>query len=64
MPDAIIEQPSKRIGRPALQDLNDLYLFVLVVDKGSFTAASRAAGLTTSRISRRIGDLEAFAGYI
>ena len=58
MPDAIIEQPSKRIGRPALQDLNDLYLFVLVVDKGSFTAASRAAGLTTSRISRRIADLE------
>jgi DNA-binding transcriptional LysR family regulator len=41
-----------------MQDLNDLYLFVLVVDKGSFTAASRVAGLTTSRISRRIADLE------
>jgi DNA-binding transcriptional LysR family regulator len=40
------------------QDLNDLYLFALVVDRGSFTAASRLAGLTTSRISRRIADLE------
>jgi DNA-binding transcriptional LysR family regulator len=55
---AIIEPPSKRVSGPAMQDLNDLYLFVLVVDKGSFTAASRTAGLTTSRISRRIADLE------
>ena len=62
MPDATIGRSSKRIGRPALQDLNDLYLFVLVVDKGSFTAASRAAGLTTSRISRRIADLEVRLG--
>lgn len=44
------------------QDLNDLYLFALVVERGSFTAASRAAGLTTSRISRRIADLEARLG--
>jgi DNA-binding transcriptional LysR family regulator len=46
------------INRPGLQDLNDLYLFALVVEHGSFTAASRVAGLTTSRISRRIADLE------
>ena len=58
MPEATIERSSKRIGAPAMQDLNDLYLFTLVVDKGSFTAASRAAGLTTSRISRRIAELE------
>lgn len=45
-----------------MQDLNDLYLFALVVDKGSFTAASKAAGLTTSRISRRIANLEARLG--
>lgn len=44
--------------KPGLQDLNDLYLFALVVDHGSFTAASRTAGLTTSRVSRRIADLE------
>lgn len=41
-----------------LQDLNDLYLFALVVDHHSFTAAARAAGLTTSRVSRRIAGLE------
>lgn len=42
----------------ALQDLNDLYLFALVVEHRSFTAAARAAGLTTSRVSRRIAGLE------
>lgn len=41
-----------------MEDLNDLYLFALVVNKGSFTAAGRAAGLTTSRISRRLAELE------
>ncbi|MCC6209370.1 MAG: LysR family transcriptional regulator [Gammaproteobacteria bacterium] len=44
--------------RSGPQDLNDLYLFSLVVEQGSFTAASRVAGLTTSRVSRRIADLE------
>lgn len=44
------------------QDLNDLYLFALVVDHGSFTAASRVAGLTTSRVSRRIANLEGRLG--
>lgn len=39
-------------------DLNDLYLFTLVVEQRSFTAAGRAAGLTTSRVSRRIAALE------
>lgn len=46
------------ITKSAPQDLNDLYLFALVVGHGSFTAAGRAAGLTTSRVSRRIADLE------
>src|SRR3569623_219986 len=40
------------------QDLNDLNLFALVVEHGSFTAAGQAAGLTTSRVSRRVADLE------
>lgn len=46
------------LARPGLPDLNDLYLFARVVEHGSFTAAGRAAGLTTSRVSRRIADLE------
>lgn len=58
MPTATIEQQSRQISMPAMQDLNDLYLFALVVKQGSFTAAGKAAGLTTSRISRRIADLE------
>ncbi|MEJ2554167.1 MAG: LysR family transcriptional regulator, partial [Gammaproteobacteria bacterium] len=58
MSEAIIETSAGRIAAPGMQDLNDLYLFTLVVEKGSFTAASRAAALTTSRISRRIADLE------
>lgn len=41
-----------------LTDLNDLYFFSLVVEKGSFTAASKAVGITKSRISRRVADLE------
>ncbi len=46
----------------AIQDLNDLYFFTLVVDKGSFTAASQSIGITKSRISRRIAQLEAQLG--
>ncbi|MDF2868388.1 MAG: Transcriptional regulator, LysR family [Gammaproteobacteria bacterium] len=46
----------------AIQDLNDLYFFTLVVDKGSFTAASQSIGITKSRISRRIALLEAQLG--
>ena len=42
----------------AMQDLNDLYLFTVVVEQGSFTAAAKTAGLTTSRVSRRIAALE------
>lgn len=41
-----------------MQDLNDLYFFAQVVDKGSFTAASRELGVTKSRLSRRIAQLE------
>ena len=58
MSRAIIERQSRATSVHGIQDLNDLYLFTLVVNKGSFTAASKAANLTTSRISRRIADLE------
>ena len=42
-----------------MQDLNDLYYFVHVVDQGGFSAASRSLGIPKSRLSRRIADLEA-----
>jgi DNA-binding transcriptional LysR family regulator len=58
MPEATIERSPRPTGPARTPDLNDLYLFALVVDAGSFTAASRTAGLTTSRISRRIAGLE------
>ena len=55
---ATIVPDSRAVGPSAMQDLNDLYLFALVVEQGSFTVAGKAAGLTTSRISRRIAGLE------
>lgn len=41
-----------------MQDLNDMWYFAEVVDKGSFAAAGRALGLPKSRLSRRIAELE------
>lgn len=41
-----------------MQDLNDLYFFVQVVDHGGFAAAARALGMPRSRLSRRVGLLE------
>ena len=41
-----------------MQDLNDLYYFSIVVDKGGFAAAGRALGIPKSRLSRRIAQLE------
>ncbi|WP_438277382.1 LysR family transcriptional regulator [Nitrobacter sp.] len=41
-----------------MQDLNDLYFFVQVVDRGGFAAAARALGMPRSRLSRRIAALE------
>lgn len=41
-----------------MQDLNDLYFFVQVVDHRGFAAAARALGLPKSRLSRRIAELE------
>lgn len=45
-----------------MQDLNDLYYFVQVVDHGGFAAAARALGLQKSKLSRRILQLEARLG--
>jgi DNA-binding transcriptional LysR family regulator len=41
-----------------MQDLNDLYFYVQVVDHGGFAAAARALGMPRSRLSRRIALLE------
>lgn len=41
-----------------MQDLNDLYFYVQVVDHGGFAPAGRALGMPKSRLSRRIALLE------
>ena len=41
-----------------MQDLNDLYYFVSVVDHGGFAAAGRTLGLQKSKLSRRILQME------
>ena len=41
-----------------MQDLNDLYYFVQVVDHGGFAAAGRALGIPKSKLSRRVLELE------
>lgn len=41
-----------------MQDLNDLYYFVQVVEQGGFAPAARALGMQKSKLSRRIGQLE------
>jgi DNA-binding transcriptional LysR family regulator len=45
-----------------VQDLNNLYFFAKVVDFGSYTAAAKALGLQTSKLSRRIAMLETELG--
>ncbi|MGH6625100.1 MAG: LysR family transcriptional regulator [Burkholderiaceae bacterium] len=41
-----------------MQDLNDLYFYVQVVDHGGFAPAARALGSPKSKLSRRIAVLE------
>lgn len=41
-----------------MQDLNDLYYYVQVVDHGGYAAAGRALGIPKSKLSRRILELE------
>lgn len=45
-----------------MQDLNDLYYFVQVVDHRGFAPAARALGMQKSRLSRRIAQLEEHLG--
>jgi len=41
-----------------MQDLNAMFLFAKVVEHGSYSAAARALGLQTSKLSRRVAELE------
>jgi DNA-binding transcriptional LysR family regulator len=41
-----------------MQDLNAMFLFAKVVEHGSYSGAARALGLQTSKLSRRISELE------
>jgi len=41
-----------------MQDLNDLYYFVVTVEHGGFAAAGRALGIPKSKLSRRVAVLE------
>lgn len=41
-----------------MDDLNDLVLFAAVVTHGGFSGAARALGISKSRVSRRVADLE------
>lgn len=43
-------------------DLNQLAIFIRVVDEGSFTAAGKALSVPKSRISRMVADLESSLG--
>jgi DNA-binding transcriptional LysR family regulator len=45
-----------------VRDLNNLYFFAKVADFGSYTAAAKALGLQTSKLSRRIAALETELG--
>jgi DNA-binding transcriptional LysR family regulator len=45
-----------------VQDLNSMYLFAKVVEHGSYSGAARALGLQTSKLSRRITELERHLG--
>jgi DNA-binding transcriptional LysR family regulator len=45
-----------------VQDLNDIYYFVQVVELGSFTAASKSLGVAKSQLSFRVARLEASLG--
>jgi DNA-binding transcriptional LysR family regulator len=45
-----------------VQDLNDMFYFAEVVDRGGFAAAGRALGVHKSKLSRRVAELEARLG--
>lgn len=57
-----IVDPSSQYGDNTMLNLNDLQVFVQVVDHGGFTAAGRALGIPKQTLSKRIVELERSAG--
>src|ERR1700674_345838 len=49
-------------GLGPMLDLNDLFYFVQIVDRGGFTAAGRSLGMPKSTLSYRLQQLEAALG--
>ena len=45
-----------------MQDLNVMFLFAKVVEHGGYSAAARALGMQTSKLSRQISELEKSLG--
>lgn len=45
-----------------MHDLNDMFFFSEVVERGGFAAAGRSLGLPKSRLSRRVAELETRLG--
>lgn len=45
-----------------MDNLNDLYMYAMVVEHGGFSKAERALGIPKSRLSRRITELETDLG--
>lgn len=41
-----------------MHDLTDMYMFAKVIEYGGYSAASRALGIDTSKLSRRVAELE------
>jgi DNA-binding transcriptional LysR family regulator len=41
-----------------MHDLNDMYMFAKVIEHGGYSAASRALGIATSKLSRHVSELE------
>jgi len=41
-----------------MKDLNDMFYFAEVVDRGGFASAGRALGIPKSKLSRRVSELE------
>jgi hypothetical protein len=47
-----------RLGVVGVQDLDDLYYFIQVVEHGGFAAGAHALGVPKSKLGRRVTALE------
>src|SRR5258708_5478504 len=63
-PNCVTTKNPSRTDRmkPDSHDLNDLMYFSYVVEHGGFSAAERVLGISKSRLSRRVSELETSLG--